>query len=459
MTAKQIYIVTDLGGGDGGKGGVIHKLCHYQQAHTVVKIGGAQGSHGVRTVAGQAFNFSQFGCGSFEGVRTHISSLMVIEPYSLMIEAEKLQYEWGIRNIYDYLTIDEEALCITPFHTITSQLNELTRKDKPKGTVGVGTGVAINDAEIYPELAIRAKDLASPNLKDRLLACLEQKTEQLAEIIANVSELWPDDQVIANELIELLNTPNLVDRIAENFKHLSSLAKIVKADYLQDVVLKRQGTVVIEGSNGVLTDRYYGFHPHTSKLRTIPVVAKQLLNGYDGEIKTIGVTRAYQIRHGAGPMVTESPQLLGNLLPHSNKNENRWQGKVRVGPLDLVALRYAINACGGAEQFQGLAITWLDQIMVANSWTICDSYDGAANPDFFTALGEIKVNHQVGAEQYARQEQLGRLLNNCSPKLTTYNGSQTDLLKLCPQILQEKLKVPVGLITFGPTEKDCIITI
>ena len=52
---KKVFIVTDLGGGDGGKGGVVHKICTETKAHTVVKVGGAQGSHGVHTIRGENF--------------------------------------------------------------------------------------------------------------------------------------------------------------------------------------------------------------------------------------------------------------------------------------------------------------------------------------------------------------------------------------------------------------------
>ena len=39
---KKVYIVTDLGPGDGGKGGVVHKIASQFNAHTIVKVGGAQ---------------------------------------------------------------------------------------------------------------------------------------------------------------------------------------------------------------------------------------------------------------------------------------------------------------------------------------------------------------------------------------------------------------------------------
>ena len=65
---ERIYVVTDLGPGDGGKGGIVHALSRKIDASIVIKRGGAQGSHGVRTSNGESFNFSQWGCGTLEGV-------------------------------------------------------------------------------------------------------------------------------------------------------------------------------------------------------------------------------------------------------------------------------------------------------------------------------------------------------------------------------------------------------
>ncbi len=81
---KELYTVTDLGPGDGGKGGVVHKISHLKRAHTIIKVGGAQGSHGVTTSRGESFAFSQFGCGTFEGVKTHLTPRFVCSPDGLL---------------------------------------------------------------------------------------------------------------------------------------------------------------------------------------------------------------------------------------------------------------------------------------------------------------------------------------------------------------------------------------
>jgi adenylosuccinate synthase len=463
MTEK-VFDIRDLGPGDGGKGGIVHAISSRESAHTIIKVGGAQGSHGVKTASGQKFNFSHFGCGTFEGVKTHISKYMVVEPLRFLYEASALQYEWGIRNIFDYLTVDKNALCITPFHTFTSRLRELSRKESPKGTVGIGAGEAVVDSELFPELAIRVKDLGKPYLRKKLEGVRDQKIQFFSDIIKNKSNrteaFLKADHKNAEQLLEFLTNPEMVTGIVNEFSKMASLIKVVDGDYLRKEILSKNGTAIIESSHGVLTDRYYGFHPHTTQLRAIPQITRSLLKEceYGGELITLGVTRAYQIRHGAGPMVTESPEFLEKLLPGSNKDENRWQGKVRVGALDLVALRYAINVCGGPNQFNGLAISWADQILMNNRWSVCHSYKEAADSKFFTSDGEIKVHHGEGIEQFQYQETLGNKLCECRPDISEYligsEEKKKGLIRLISKVLENKLDIPVKMISFGATEND-----
>lgn len=455
---KKLFTVTDLGGGDGGKGGVVHKICDLMHAHTVVKVGGAQGSHGVQTSNGDKFNFSQFGCGTFGGTRTHISRNLVIDPNGILNEGTELQYQHGVRNAFDLLTVDEEALCITPYHGIASRLRELARRDNPKGTIGIGVGEAFYDAELFPALVIRAKDLGRSDLRKMLETVREQKLVALKSIIDG--GFWKSDLPGAERQIGLLDDPGLIDWTLERFQEMHRRVKIVDRDYLKREVLAKDGTVVVESSHGILTDRFAGFHPHTSKLRTLPRFTHDMIRecGYDGQVINLGVTRAYQIRHGAGPMVTESPEMVENLLPGSNKDENRFQGKVRVGPLDFVALRYAIEVCGGPSAFDGLAISWFDQIRVNQSWKVCGSYVGADNQTFFTPSGAIRVRRGEDDEQLAYQERLGNLLRQCKPVVTEHSVpvelSQKECVALCDGVLREKLGLPVKMMSFGATERE-----
>lgn len=459
MARKKLFTVTDLGPGDGGKGGVIHKICCQTKAHTVLKVGGAQGSHGVRNSKGQNFNFSQFGCGTLEGANTHITDLMIVEPFGFMCEGQHLRYDFGIQEVFDMITVDERALCITPFHTYESQLQELSRKNHPKGTIGIGAGVAYADSQKYPELAIHVKDLIDWNLKTKIAKIQEQKIANLKNYL-NVSGLFKEDKPIAKVILEKLSDPSFPDKVALEFQKMGKAIRVVDNDYLKKL-LSKDGTIVVESSHGVLTDYYYGFYPNISRLRTTPHKVWNLIEelGYDGEVFKLGVCRAYAIRHGAGPLVTEDEKFTNELLPESHKEDNRWQGKVRAGPIDFVALRYAINCCGGKDAFDGLAITWLDQIINFGKLLTCNRYDNATNSELFHENGEIKVKHEVNDAKLHHQEKLNKALTQCKPitELSYSDNNAAELIKFCKTEILEKLGIPVRMISVGMTEKEKIL--
>lgn len=460
MAVKKLYTVTDLGPGDGGKGGVVHGISSRQRAHTIIKRGGAQGSHGVATSAGDRFAFSQWGCGTFEGARTHLSSQFIVSPEGLLNEGAELMYRCGIRDAYNLLTVDEDALCATPFHSIASRLRELARGNNPRGTVGTGVGEAYRYAERYPDLAIRARDLSGPRLHDQIAATRECVRRDLEKIMEG--PFLGNDRDEAEKEIRLLGDDHFLDYVVVRFRDASERVRVVDHDFLQDKVLGRDGIVVVESSHGVLTDHYYGFHPHTSAIRTLPSFTLAMLKEahYSGEVVNLGVTRAYQIRHGAGPMPTADSGMSESLLPGSHKEENRYQGKVRVGPLDLVLLRYAVEACGGVNAFNGIAVTWFDQVQKNGAWHICDRYAGASDPTYFTPTGAIRVRHELNNARLAFQEQLGRTLQGCVPEVASVpiapDADRDSLYDLCAGIIGEKLGVPVRLVSFGPTERDKI---
>jgi adenylosuccinate synthase len=460
MTEK-IYHITDLGPGDGGKGGVVHKIATMMCAHTIIKVGGAQGSHGVRTSSGERYAFSQWGCGTFEGIKTHISPRLIVSPVGLINEAEALKYEHGIHNAFNLLTVDQRALCATPYHGIASRLKEMARRDNPRGTIGTGVGEAYRYAQQYPDLTILAKDLSRPDLKNRLAAVRDQVRRNLEPIVNG--DFLPDDRDEVQNEIELLGDDKFLDHITGIFQEAGLKAKIVDPEYLAREILSQDGVAVVESSHGVLTDNLHGFHPHTSAIRTLPCFTHAMLReaGYRGHIVNIGVHRAYEIRHGAGPMPTADPAMAENLLPGSNKEENRYQGKVRVGPLDLVLMRYAIDVCGGPKAFDGLAITWFDQIKKNGRWQFCDHYATGWSPDLFTGEGKIRVKRfKVDDARKLYQAYLGIRLNTCQPELTTINVPPTaerdELFSFCAGILEEKLSVPIRLVSLGPTERDKI---
>jgi adenylosuccinate synthase len=456
MTHK-VYVVTDLGPGDGGKGGVVHKIANTMRAHAIIKRGGAQGSHGVHTAKGQTFAFSQWGCGTFEGIPTHASEQMIISPEGLLNESAALRYEHGIDDPFALLTVDERAVCATPFHGIASRLKELARRDDPRGTVGTGAGEAYRMWKQLPDLTILAGNLRKPDLRDRLAAIRDRILADLQPVVAG--EFLASDYVCYQQEVGLLYDDGFLDYVAGRFVEAARQVTVVSSDYLGSVILPRKGVAVIESSHGVLTDRLMGFHPHTSAIRTLPGFSRDMLAaaGYGGQVVNIGVTRAYANRHGAGPMPTADPLMAARLLPPGSKDENRYQGEMRVGALDLVLLRYAVETCAPTV-FDGLAVTCLDQVQAGGSWEVCDHYDGADDPAFFTPQGAIRVDRGTGSDHFEHQAALGRRLLECKPEITTVpmsDGAGRDsLTSVVAATMQSQVGIPVRMVSFGPTEQD-----
>lgn len=458
MTYK-VYIVTDLGPGDGGKGGVVYKIATMTHAHIIIKRGGAQGSHGVQTSQGESFAFSQWGCGTLNGIPTHISNQMIVHPEGLLNEAEMLSRQFGIYNPFDMLTIDEECLCATPFHGIASCLKELSRGKNPRGTVGTGVGEAYRMHQKHPEFSILVRDLKKNDLKERLFSVREYLKQELKPIIEG--NFLVEDQSLRDYELSLLYDDSFLDHIFKCFTKVARIAKIVDTNYLGEVILQKTGVAVVETSHGVLTDRVMGFSPHTSAIRTLPSFTNNLIkgSGYTGQIVNLGVTRAYSIRHGAGPIPTEDLEMVNRLLPGSHKQENRWQGKVRVGPMDFVLLNYAIDVCGGPEKFDGLAISCFDQVLGDDNWRICKKYSQSSdNSKFFTKDGRIIISKSSDENHLDYQTELTQKLLKCSPEIVSVpinpKASKEELFQLCSSVVNPSTGVPIRMLSFGPTELD-----
>lgn len=461
---RKVFVVTGLGYGDEGKGKTVHWLSSKYNAHTVVRVGGPQACHRIVSSDGKEHVHAQFGSGTLSGAATHLSKYMVIEPYAILSEGKSLENNLGIAGVFDKLTIHEDALVITPFQAIANRLRELVRGDKRLGSVGVGVGETVLDSESRPEDAIRAKDLANPELKSKLEMIKKRKLYELGDVISRIKNLRGDALQRAEMELENLKSYDTLEWAVGWFAKLASIAKIVDSEYVADKIFGRDGTVVFEGSQGVLLDRWYGFHPYTTKVRTIPETAATLVRecNYDGEVKILGVLRAYHTRHGPGPFVTESANLTEKLPDAANGN-HQWQGSFRVGCFDFVAAKYAIDVCGGENIFNWLVITCVDRIANIGEWETCRSYnaDVLKNDDEFfirnktDSIVEIKIYRNSGDSQLDRQEKLGRLLHNCSPNISKLK-TKKHFTGLCANLINEELGIQVIAVSAGPTEKDCV---
>jgi adenylosuccinate synthase len=432
----EVLLTVDLGFGDAGKGSVVDFLTRQRAAHTVVRYnGGAQAGHRVVAAGAPAREhvFAQFGSGTLAGADTHLSRFMVLEPLA-MLEEERHLRQIGVSDAFRRTTIDARALVITPFQRAANRLRELARGDARHGSCGMGVGETVADALELGGRALFAGDLARP-------AELRAKLELLhAANLAKVRPLLPHlrgSEAAAREL-ELLEEPApgwLLDAYAE----FCAQARIVPGEHLAGL-LRRGGAVVFEAAQGVLLDEWGGFHPHTTWSTTTLENAERLLAeaGHTGPTTRVGITRGYTTRHGRGPMVSEDPALTA-ALPDACNGFGPWQQSFRVGWLDLVMLRYALELTGPLDY---LAVTCLDRLDTLPELKVCRAYA-------YDTFAVERIVRSPRPRDLAYQERLTDSLARCSPLLETL-PDRAALLDL----LARELGTPVGLVSEGPTAED-----
>jgi adenylosuccinate synthase len=353
-------VIVDLTFGDAGKGSITDALVR-RGANLVVRYnGGAQAAHTVIDQTGRCHIFHQFGSGTLvEGVETLLSRFMMVNPLALHYEELELR-GLGITNAAERMRIDGHALVTTPYHMIANRLREIARGANRHGSCGLGIGETAADALDFESNVIRYGNLSIPGLLKRKLAWhrdlkLKQLDEVMPSLLATVGA--EKEQVCA--LLDQLHSEDEMEATLEVFSHIAERFQVASPDFLA-ARMRKPGSTVFEGAQGVLLDENFGFHPHTTWSNTTPTNALHLIEEAQSGAQTtvLGLTRAYQTRHGTGPFPTEAESVT-MALPEPHNPTNEWQGPFRAGWLDLSLLRYAIQASG---RIDGLVVTCLDRL-------------------------------------------------------------------------------------------------
>jgi adenylosuccinate synthase len=334
MKKKKYLAVIDLGFGDAGKGITTDYLCSQNPNSLVIRYsGGPQAGHTV-CCNGMRHVFASFGSGTFRKVPTYISKYCVIDPIAILNEYTVLLK----KDLSPVLYIDERCPVVTPhdsFHTAT----DTTFKEN--GTCGVGIGATYKrEQDLY---SLTFHDIFYPTI-------LEIKLKQIEKYYYGAKESFyiePDLNVFFESCKKLRGT-----LLEDSFvKKCYGIPEIPKCN-----------TYIFEGSQGLLLDQNIGFFPHVTWGNTGSKNIVELCGTEDIEFYL--VTRAYQTRHGNGPMTNED-------IPHNiqdNPNETNklhmHQGVFRKSLLDLNLIHYGMSKDSVIyhAKKKTLVITCLDHI-------------------------------------------------------------------------------------------------
>ncbi len=441
----RAYIVIDLGFGDAGKGLLTDFLVRHSGAGLVVRYnGGAQAGHNVVTPDGRHHTFAQFGSGTFlPGVRTYLSRHVVIHPAALLAEGDLLQSK-GIPDAYSRLRLSDRALVITPFHQAANRIRELARGADRHGSCGVGVGEVVEDAHLQSEDLVLAGDLTRPDvLRRKLQRIREQKREQMATLC----QAAPPGSRLALEC-SLFEREEAIDDWIASIARIGELGLVVSDAVLERWLLDTE-TVIFEGAQGVLLDADAGFHPFTTWSHCTAENAFELLAEMAPDAKPvrIGVLRCYAVRHGPGPLPTETNDLTSVVSDHNKYGE--WQGAVRYGWFDGVLARYALDIAGEVDSFM---LTHLDVLRHLETWKYCPGYQ--EYPDFdgtFVGLdisdGLLAGFHMPRFLPVEQRAQLTRALSNVEPVVETCGVDDPHVIQKIKSLIGQ----PVDIISRGPS--------
>lgn len=432
----RAYIVIDLGFGDAGKGLITDYLVRETQAGVVVRYnGGAQAGHNVVTPEGIHHTFSQFGSGSFvPGVKTYLSKEMVVHPGALLVEGDLLAHK-GVNDIFTRIKIAPQALIITPYHQAANRIKELARNTNRHGSCGVGVGEAVEDNLAGHDDCIRARDLEKPDL---LLQKMDSIRKRKFRILLNAFGQELSFEPMYAEW-QVFQQDDLALRWLESIRRIVELGLVDTTDSLMEWS-KNTESIVFEGAQGVLLDAQAGFYPYNSWTNCSPENAFALVHQYapSSEIMKVGVSRCFTVRHGPGPLPTETHELDGLVNDHNQLNA--WQGNVRYGWFDQVLFNYALKKVRGVDL---LAITHMDVLDRLESWKICKSYSS----DLENSLASYEV------QTLEQKEAITRQLMAAETKFEIINAVEADVMNALTQAGQLR----VWLTGHGPESHDVTI--
>ncbi len=317
--------IIGAGFGDEGKGLFTDYLCRNAEQPLVIRFsGGQQAGHtvvhnGIRHV------FSNFGSGTLQGAPSYFARFCTIDPVGIVNELDVLLE----KEVEPLLYIDAECPVTTPYDIRYNQQHH------PHGSCGVGVGATINREEHFYSLTFA--DLFYPWVQETRLELIKGFYQELYKEYSDVA------------LEDFLQCCSVISR-SPWIRMSRGIPSGLFSDY------------IYEGSQGLLLDQHYGFFPHVTRSNTGTKNILSLCADHVPEIYLI--TRAYQTRHGLGPLSHEN-------IPHNIKENpletnvcNRFQGEFRRSFLDLSLLEYAMqrDSLIADDVGKNLVITCLDHV-------------------------------------------------------------------------------------------------
>ncbi len=335
--------------GDEGKGKVVDWLA--SRADIVVRFQGGHNAGHTLVVGDQTYKLSLLPSGLVRGKLGIIGNGVVIDPWALLAEIERVQSQ-GLPVSPETLRIADNATLILPLHGAIDRAREAARGDAKIGTTGRGIGPAYEDK--VARRAIRACDLAEPEtLSTKLDELLLHHNTLLRGLGAETFE----KSSLLQQLLEI--APRILPYVEPVWERL-------------DAARKAGHRILFEGAQAVMLDVDHGTYPFVTSSNTVAATAASGTGMGPSAIGfVLGIAKAYTTRVGSGPFPTELHDATGRMLGERGHEFGTVTGRPRrCGWFDAAMVRQAVKVGGIA----GLALTKLDVLDGMEELRICTGY-------------------------------------------------------------------------------------
>ncbi len=348
---------------------------------------------------------------------------VVFDPRAFMTEYKELT-DAGVKITPNNLKIALNCTIITSYGRLLDACRE--NKGAVKiGTTGKGIGPGYEDK--VSRRGIKFSDLFD---YDMLLAKLSRNFEEKEILFKHLYKVeYPTPELEAKELFEI-----------------GKFIKPYAADVFSLIVEAQQQNknIMFEGAQGVLLDIDYGTYPFVTSSNTTyaGIYSGAGLVGKVDEV--VGLVKAYTTRVGEGPFPTELDNALGEHIRQIGSEYGATTGrKRRCGWLDLPMLKYSIRA----SNITSLVLTKLDVLGQIDELKVCVGYEyeGKILDAAYPGLDLYKVK-----PIYKDMKPFGNELNNEKQSL---NQNLMEYI----EFIEAYLKVPVGIVSYGPERNQIVL--
>ena len=409
--------------GDEGKGKIIDWLSN--RADMVVRFQGGNNAGHTIVVGDKTYKLSLLPSGVVQGKRSIIGNGVVVDPWSLLAEIEKVGAA-GLTVTPDLLVLAENACLVLPLHRELDALREDAAAQKI-GTTKRGIGPTYEDK--VGRRAIRAIDLKDP-------ASLPGKIERLLAHHNVLRKGFGAEAVDAGALLAALNeiAPKISPYIGSSWRELDAARKAGKR-------------ILFEGAQAVLLDIDHGTYPFVTSSNTVAGQAAAGAGVSPRAIGTVlGIVKSYTTRVGEGPFPTELKDATGERLGERGHEFGTVTGrKRRCGWFDAVLVRQTC-VTGGVD---GICLTKLDVLDGFESINICTHY----------LLDGKKLDHlPADANEQARITPVYETIEGWSETTAgarSWAQLPANAIKYVRRI-EELIGTPVSLLSTSPDRDDTI---